>query len=211
MMPVDLYNKCYVFEKLAETDNYRSIKNLYTFLNKISSLKNFEDRIKLASKHFEKIGDGSARTVFALPEDKVIKIAKNDKGTAQNLEESKPELHTSITSRVIAADVEGAWVICHFAKDITHSRFQKLTGIDFDDLADALYYKFNNESDEFEKPKTYESIIKTKIFNDLANLIYADDLIIGDIARIESWGEDDERPVLVDFGLNKETYKDLYQ
>lgn len=207
-MSRSLGKKCLLFNKLAT--HLFIVKNNDPILSKLSETDSFDKRVAIASDEFDKIGEGSSRIVFQLSEDLVIKIAKNPKGLAQNKEETKPELQTKITNHVLASDSEGKWIIQRFAEKLNKKRFEEISGVDFDDLGESLHYKFNNDSDDYKKPKTYDQIIESPIFNELMGLIIKNDLQIGDLSRIESWGEIDESPVIMDYGLSRDIYDKFY-
>lgn len=207
-MASQLSKKCLLFEKLAT--NLFIVRNNDPLLSAISEAKDFDKRISVAEEKLDRIGEGSSRVVFLLSDDLILKIAKDVKGLAQNKEETKPELQTKITNKVIASDSEGKWIIQRFANKINKKRFEEITGVSFDDLGKTLYYKFNNESDNWKKPKDYNLVIESPIFNELMSLVACNDLQIGDLTRIESWGEIDGSPVILDFGLSRDIYDKFY-
>ncbi len=206
----DLLNTCSFFEKRAQEISISIIENDNPLLKELSSFKSFDDRVDFASDNFDKVGEGSSRIVFKFSDDKVIKIAKNEKGIAQNKEESKLELQTEITNRVLLADPSGKWIIEKFANKINKLKFEELTSLDFNDFSKTLHYKFNNDSSDWPKPKNYEDIIDSELFQQVMSLVACNDLQIGDITRIESWGEVDGLAVIMDYGLSRDIYDEFY-
>ena len=59
-------------------------------MEELVSLPSYEARVKYCQQRLQKIGAGSSRIVFAVDDEKVLKVAKNKKGIAQNLEEGEP-------------------------------------------------------------------------------------------------------------------------
>lgn len=199
-----------IAEFQSSVSNLKVIKNTDPFLRQLSEEKGFDERVKSSKDIFDVIGEGSARIVFKLPDDKVLKLAINGKGLAQNVFEARPELQAECCNKVLMADPDGKWLIVRFAEKLTEKKFEKLVGISFDKFNDALYYKFNNESDS-KRPKEYDEIVKNPVFHCLVELMMgAEDLQLGDLMKINSWGEVDGRPVVIDIGLSKEIYNSLY-
>jgi len=207
-------DKCNNFFKLSSdirVSKISIIKSDDPFLIKLNSLNNFDDRIAFAKKKHALIGEGSSRVVFKLSEDSVIKIAKNEKGVSQNLEESKPQMQRDCTNRILLSDTHGNWIVVRLAKRISKNRFKELTGFDFDSFSNLLFYKFNNEASGWKDSKNYNDIMSSDLFECLTSWIIECDPQIGDIIKIDSWGEVDSKPVLMDYGLSKKIYRDYYE
>lgn len=180
-------------------------------LKKISDAKEFSKKINIAKENFDFLGEGSSRVVFKLSDDYVIKIAKNDKGIAQNLSEMRPELQTSVTNKILVGDKKGSYIITSFAEDITEKEFEELTDMNFKQFSAAILYKFNQEDEKnFPKPRDYEEIKKNEYFKKMIDLIVHHDLLEGDAVRISSYGKIGNKVKLVDYGLDRDIYKKLY-
>jgi hypothetical protein len=205
--------RCHIFEKLASEEKtsieISVVKNNDEFLSKLSSLKSFDDRIELLKDHFKMLGEGSSRMVFDFGKDKIIKLAKNDLGIAQNLEEARISAQRTITNSIIVADPKGKYNIMRKIDLINKDEFKKLTGMDFADYAKALHYKFNNENN-YEKPKTYDKLIENDFFKDVVKFIADCDLQIGDLKKINSYGIFNDKVVISDFGLSRDVFNELY-
>lgn len=212
MGPKDLYRLCNEFERLAElsVSKVSVVENHDPILKEISSKKSFDDRVAIAEEHFEKLGEGSARTIFKINDKLVLKVAHNDKGIVQNLAEMKPQMQRPCTNHVVAADVKGKWILVRFTKNITKEEFKKRVGFKFDDFTESLFYKFNNESDNWPPPKAYDEIKKSELFKCIVDLIADCDLQIGDIDKPDSWGELDGKIILRDYGLTREVFNEYY-
>lgn len=203
-----------LFRKIAQyNSSIKSItitKNSDPFLQQLSKEKSFKKRIEMAKSLFDELGEGSSRMVFELPENKVLKLAINDKGIEQNLFEARPELQTECTNKISMADPEGKWLIVNKAEELTEKKFKQLIGISFSEFTDALFYKFNNESNA-KKPKDYEKIVKLPLFECIMDMMSGpNDLQLGDLYRLSSWGLVNDKVVLIDAGLSKDIYKNLY-
>lgn len=205
-----LYHKCAEFHKLSEGLNISVKPNTNPILKELSDIKSFDDRIEFAKKHWEWLGEGSSRTAFQMNDDLIIKIAHNEKGIYQDKTEMDPKAQCICVNPVLLADAAGKWIIMRNTEKLSEKKFKELIGFGFDTFMNALFYKFNNESDKWSKPRDYEDIEKNALFNCLADLIFKTDQQIGDLDKISSWRELDGRPVLVDYGLSKDVYKKFY-
>lgn len=105
-------------------------------LNKFKTIPSIIGKIKYANSILPKLGKGSSRIVFALSGDKVLKIAKNEKGFAQN--NAELELFTSpdtkpVVARIYDAAQDNSWLISEIVKPFSNSRaeWQAATGFDY--------------------------------------------------------------------------------
>lgn len=213
-MSVDLYLFSSNFARLAEElkqSKISVVKNTDPSLKQLSELPDFDKRLDLAKTLWSKLGEGSARAVFQLNEKLVIKVAINDKGLAQNKLEAQPRLHTECTCPVVAADPNGKWIVFKSNNSITEKEFKELTGMSFTSYCSALWYKFDNNSDD-NPPKDYDEIEQNPFFQCVLQLILANDLLIGDLGRgkISSYGELDGKVVIRDYGMDREEWKEHY-
>jgi hypothetical protein len=208
-MAISLYDKCLEYQKLAGP-KVSVEKNSNPVLQKLSEIKDFEDRVDFAKERWKLLGEGSSRTAFQINDKLIIKIAHDKKGISQNLVEMHPKAQMSCTNPIVIADAEGKWVIMRNTDPLTKEEFKKNVGFGFNQFMNALFYKFNNESDAWSPPKEYEEIEKSKLFNEVAELVFNNDLLLGDLEKINSWRSLDGRPVIADYGLDKKTYNKYY-
>ena len=201
------------FEKMANspTTQVSVVDNSEPLLKQLSDIKEFDDRIKFAEEHFKKLGEGSSRTAFQIDDSLILKVAHNEKGIAQNLVEMDPKLQRPCINKAEVADAAGKWIIFPSNDTITEKRFKEIVGFGFKPFMNALFYKFNNESDKWSPPRDYEEIEKNPLFMCLMETVLFCDLQLGDLDKCSSWGEVNGKVVLRDAGLNREVYKDYYQ
>lgn len=195
------------FAELAGSKG-RIVENNDEILKEISSLKDFDKRVELAEENFEKLGEGSSRTIFQISDSLVLKVAHKEAGIQQNSEEMR--IKSPCLNNVLAADTEGKWIIVRWTENITEDDFEDVVGISFKTFGKALYYKMNNEVHD-DKPKDYEEIIEHPLFKCLITAVVKYDLQTGDISKISSWGLLDGKVLLRDFGLTKEVFADYYE
>ena len=84
----------------------------------------FNGRVTAARARFTQIGQGSSRTVFALP-GKVLKVAHNFRGKAQNRAERNPAFsgdYKTLLCPVVASDPGGNWLVQERAEPFAAAR-----------------------------------------------------------------------------------------
>ncbi len=187
-------------------------KDLKTILKNLESLENYNSRKKYAEKNLKRLSSGSARLVYLSNKDTVIKLAKNDKGIAQNKAECNPKMKSKFLNKVIGHAKDYSWMQTHYLDKITVKDFEEMTDINFIDFDKAIRYGLKNVSGntDKEKPKNFDEVEKSEIYRELKRIGNQFKLLPGDLARISSWGTKDGRPVLIDAGLTKDVYAEFY-
>ena len=194
-------------EKLPEDSS-----NLKTVLKNLEKLETYQARTKYAEKNLKHLSSGSSRIVYETPDKTIIKLAKNDKGIAQNKAEANPKMKSKFLNEIISQAKNFSWLETHYLEKITEKDFKKMTDIDFDDFGNAIRYGLKDVSDSSKsKPKHFEEISKSEIYKEMKRVGEKFKLMPGDIARISSWGTKDDRPILIDAGLTKEVFEDYYE
>lgn len=180
------------------------------------SINSFSGRIKYANQHLiSKIGAGSGRAVFQIDNEKVMKIALNPKGVAQNDAEGEEYKQSyDVLARVFDVDPEGTWIEMELAKKVTPTRFKQLTGVSVDELATWLGYitgKVQYGSRDAIPPDLGENEFAEGLRSFAGDYDYE---VPGDFSRINSYGEvlrdGQPRIVVVDFGYDSESHR-MYQ
>lgn len=201
----------FVEEFLSE--DYPSNFNFEEF----NSIKSYNGKLKYANERLQKLGSGSARVVYKVDDEKVLKIAKNKKGIAQNSVEAEGYLQNyEIVAKVFETDYDDFWIEMEWAKKVTPTRFREITGIDIKKLWNFLFYDKSNRNQTMSlTPEEIEKIDENEFVQNLMSLIHDYDMIYpGDFGRLSSYGEvmRDGKPtiVLVDFGLTSSVYYDYY-
>jgi hypothetical protein len=193
-------------------------------LNQFKSIRSFRGKVRYAREKLGKpLGSGSSRIVFKVDDNKVLKLAKNHKGQSQNYVESKwgdDRLFGDILSQTFDHDEEyNFWVEMELARKTTPLEFKQKTGFELKEV----YYFLRNETDFRSKTRSSLNIDKEKqerlknseFIKSLLDLVYSTEILCGDIGKISSWGkvtrDGEDRLVLVDFGVDKDTYSAHYQ
>lgn len=205
-----LFDRCKKFWKTATELKVSLVENDDPFLKQLSELKDYDDRMDLAKKKFELLGEGSARAAFKISDDLILKVAMNDKGIAQNKVEGEFELQKPCVASVVAADAEGKWLIMHFTETMTKEAFKKIVGFGFDSFMNALFYAYNNESDSWVEPKEYDQIRKHSLFKCLGEMVVDGSCLLGDFDKTSSFGIRDGKVLLRDWGFSKDVHDEYY-
>ena len=99
----------------------------------------FAKKVQYCREHLgNPVGNGSSRMVFDAGGGKVLKLAKNKKGLAQNLVEiqnSNDYLNNDMYPKVFEADEEnGTYIIAEFAEKAKKSQFKQRIGVTYDEF-----------------------------------------------------------------------------
>ena len=197
------------------------------------SLKSYAARVKYCNSRLRKIGSGSSRITYAVDDEKVLKLAKNKKGVAQNNVENQKWLSSyGLFAEVYEYDDNGLWLEMQLARKAKVSDFKRLTGYGFDvfcayvDYVHSWYARRgypaysiprNASFDQiFNSEKFQEGLDNYNLFNSVQSYLCDSQLeAVGDIKRISSWGvvseNGEERLVMVDFGLDDEVFQNYYR
>lgn len=172
------------------------------------NIMSFAGKQRYATQHLlGKIGVGSGRAVFRIDDEKVLKVALNERGRAQNDAESWAyKQNYDVVARVFDVDNDDMWIEMELAKKITPRRFRELTGTSPEEVSawmaniqgkvgwgmpgrdlseNEFAYDLNQFTEDFQYP------------------------LPGDFSRISTYGEvlrdGVPRVVVVDFGFDSKT------
>ena len=203
-------------------------------LDYLTSCRSFNERVKYCKKMLgPPIGNGSSRIVFQLDDETCLKLAKNNKGVAQNLEEIRIERDRFISyipKIYNGSDAEnGLWVITQYVLPAKPIDFEKVLGISFKEVAEfaeytekrfnysASYYNIRN-ADKIVRnlyDKYEDNEIVTELFGDIEDLKSSYDQCVGDLTRIQNWGMVRENGntflVILDSGFSEEVNNNYYR
>lgn len=203
----DLFYTLATSEKLPENSSTLSV-----ILKNIEGLETYQARIKYAEKNLKHLSSGSSRIVYETPGKTIVKLAKNDKGIAQNKAESNPKMKSKFLNEIIKHAKNDSWIETHYLDKITEKDFEDMTGIEFPDFDDAISYGLKNVSESSkDKPKNFDKVFKSEIYKEMKRIGEKFKLMPGDIGRISSWGTKDDRPILIDAGLTKDVFEKFYE
>jgi hypothetical protein len=201
-------------------EDYPSSWNIETFKN----LKSFSDRIKYCNEHLSRISSGSSRVVYKIDDEKVLKLAKNKKGIAQNeveIEYGRDYYLSDIVAKVFDYDeVNSLWVEMELAKKIKASDFKRIVGYNFEDIEKAIqnYGVDTGNAKAVMKykidPELWADMWENEFMYSLFNYIGNYSVPVGDLKRINSYGivnrDGQDTIVLIDYGLTHDVYDSYY-
>ena len=200
-------------------------------MQQMLSLPSYAARVRYCTNRLKKIGSGSARVVFAVDDEKVLKVAKNQKGVAQNQEEMQDwkQNYYDCFAKVYDASEDGIFLEMQAARKAKNSDFKRLTGYDFKvmeawiDYTASLYrrahgitYRDRSYDKLFDSEEWDEGLQNYNLFASVHSYLCDTCLdSVGDMKRLSSWGvvseNGEERLVLIDFGLSDEVYSNYYK
>lgn len=182
-------------------------------LKNLEKLETYAARKKYAENNLEHLSSGSARIVYLTPSKTVIKLAKNDKGLAQNKAETNPQMKSKFLNQVIKHADNYSWMETHYLEKITTVEFEEMTSIPFSDFDEAIRFGLKNVSENtgLKKPKNFDKVEKSEIYKEMKRIGEKFKLLPGDLARISSWGTKDGHPVLIDAGLTSDVFDQFYE
>ena len=177
------------------------------------NIKSFAGKQKYAKERLlRKVGAGSSRAVFKIDDEKVLKVALNNKGLAQNLAESEGyKQNYDALARVFDIDEDDMWIEMELAKRITsEKRFKQLTDTTPNELVQWLMYRSSNK---WAKPIV--NLDDNEFYQDMQDFVFDYQYPVpGDFNRLATYGEvlRDGKPkvVVIDFGYDQNTH-DIYR
>lgn len=207
-------------------ENFQEIDEDYPLdfsLDKFKEIKKYSDKIKYAKQYLGKpLGVGSSRIVFKVDDTKVLKLARNEKGLAQNSAEIDwRQMDSPILAKIFSFDRDSLWIEMELARKAKLSDFKKIFNINLEELDTYLTIKYDEHRKKeypFHLDPNAKDILKKldKIeeMSELVDFMHDSLSPVGDLGRLSSWGvvnrNGKEVLVLVDYGLTEDIYKCYY-
>lgn len=185
-------------------------------LQTLSSISSFKGRMNYCIEHLGKnIGRGSSRMVFQIDDEKVLKLAINAKGIAQNQQEislGNDYYVPSIFPEVLCYDDDSLWIVSQFVLPAKSSDFKQCLGITFEEFCDWLRAIEKNYSYALD---IYDKSTDQDFLNDVEDYVKNYDIPSGDMRRLANWGlrkvYNNIELCLLDNGLTQEVYNSYYR
>jgi hypothetical protein len=194
-------------------------------LEEFSNLTSFKQRKEYCQERLKRIAMGTSRITYMVDDTKVLKLAYNKKGLAQNDIEATYSRYRdvkNITAEVFAYDKNDFWVEMELAKKVTPQIFEKVVGYSFNDYISAMnnhYFATN--------PQRSKNRRKRKIDDELVDEMWENDFIydmlsflgnydapVGDLMKIDSYGlvkrDGVDAIVLIDYGVTNDVWDSYY-
>lgn len=204
-------------EEVAQYPEGFDIKTLKT-------LPSFAEKKRYIMKFLPYMGAGSSRIVFAADNGTVLKLAKNQKGIAQNEAEydisqyAEDSGFEDLITKVLDSDPDNLWVESERARKATSADWKKIYGITQREAMFKLWQNLSTSRRSFQRDNIAELEKSNPKFVELLkalqNFMEVNSVLSGDIARPSSWGvvsrNREDRLILLDYGYTAETQK-LYR
>lgn len=194
-------------------------------IKEFSKLTSFNSRIKYCQERLKRIGSGSARIVYQIDDTKVLKIAKNAKGLAQNeveISHSQYDDLSEITANVFNYNQDNLWLEMELASKVTPAIFQQVTGFSFDDYCAAVHNYGNRDTNPSSRgyynkkvdPEIVDLMWGDEFVRDIFSYIADYNIPVGDFQVLTSYGlvkrNGVDTIVMVDFGLDSDVCASFY-
>tara|TARA_R110000851_G_scaffold251971_1_gene404465 strand:- start:31821 stop:32471 length:651 start_codon:yes stop_codon:yes gene_type:complete len=188
------------------------------------SLTSFNKRIKYCEAKLDRISSGSSRIVYQIDDEKVLKLAKNTKGLAQNeVEIEYGQYHdlSYIVARTFDHHPKDLWLEMELAEKVSKGRFESITGFKWNDYCLAVSkhgYNVDNRINKYNPdvdPEVQERMWDDQDFcYEIFNFIGNYGLPVGDLLRLSTYGvvkrDHGESIVIIDYGLTQEVNTNYY-
>lgn len=201
-------------------------------IEEFKSIRSFADRVKYCENRLKKLGAGTSRRVYQIDNEKCLKLAKNRKGIAQNIEEINlgNDIYAgSCFTKVYDYDQNGLFVEMELARRAKESDFKRLVGVPFDVYCDIIvrtaanYLPNNNQSRNWINKSMEDSY--EYVMDNIDDFEFINEVIeymanfqvkaYGDLQRLSSYGvvirNGQEKMVIVDFGLTEDVFNTYYK
>lgn len=192
-------------------------------MDEFKQLTSFNARIKYCQERLRRISSGSSRIVYQIDDTKVLKLARNKKGLAQNEVEERNSGGDYPTAEIFDYDENGLWNEMELATPLNEKIFLEITGFNWRDYV-AVVNNYGNEVGDVNKRSgrkipVDQSIVEAMWEDDgfvREMLTYIGDLGqgVGDLMKLNSYGvvnrDYGKDIVIIDYGLTDDVYDNYY-
>ncbi|MBP5456187.1 MAG: hypothetical protein J6Y37_06780 [Paludibacteraceae bacterium] len=192
----------------------------------LSSIPSFKKKVEYCNTHLGKpIGSGSSRKVYQIDDEKVLKLAFNKKGIAQNEAESEwYKQNFDCIPKVYEADDNGLWVVSEYVLPAKVNDFKVCLGLTFDEFVSFIGAVYNQyDRNRFARYRPYrmmdddrfEELIETnEALQDINNYMSDYQPPLGDLTRLRNIGlakrYGEPYIVFLDHGLTDDIFDQYY-
>lgn len=191
-------------------------------MEEFKALTSFKDRLNYCNNNLKRIASGSSRTVYKIDDTKVLKLAKNKKGLAQNETEidlGSQSYYSNIIAQIFEYEENGLWVEMELAEKINIGKFRMITKFDISDIAKYLINFQDSNNGKGEKYHLQQPLLQRlhddEFVQSLSDFVAGTDALAGDMGKLDSYGlvnrGGEQNIVLIDFGLNHQNFTALYR
>ena len=199
-------------------------------LQTLSSIKSFAGRLKYCKQMLgPTFGSGSSRIIFEIDDEKVLKLAKNQKGLAQNEFEEETSRYGGMVVKVFECADDCSWLVEENCIPAKEKDFEQIIGLPFETYCDLVRWYYSRYSASDRHPRlftmTYDEAdaLVDKLYEEddygfvprIFNLMGDYQLPFGDLTRISTYGmvnrDGEPEIVVIDSGLSEEILDTYYR
>lgn len=219
---IEILEKNEVGMNESKSNINEAMKDTFSF-DTLSSLPSFAQRIRYCKEQLgQPIGNGSSRMVFQIDDEKCLKLAKNEKGMAQNDAEYDwgaqnygvmPKLYDS------AEDGE-SWIVVEYVLPAKKQDFKHCLGITWEDYC-RFVIKVYNRYARRPMPSSmsddeYQMLLDNNEWLARLDSYMADYQVpFGDLVGLRNYGlvmrDGDPEIVILDSGLTQQIWEEYYK
>ena len=200
----------------------------------VNNRTSFKSRLAYALERAKRIGTGSSRVAMTIEYDgrpTVLKIAKNQKGLAQNSVEASIlddgyASQLGILIPLIDYDTqnrEPTWIHTEMAQKATNKQLCQIMGCDNLDQLINMAWSITGKKSYTGNYQSFVAFLRqrgvsteqidrmSEYANTLADLNSNFDIELGDLSRPANWGIYQGKPVLIDVGFNSNVMNQYYK
>lgn len=204
---------------------HEAMNNTFSF-EELNNIKSFPKRVAYCKQHMgNPIGNGSSRMVFQIDDEKVLKLAKNQKGIAQNdVEADWGAQNYGVLPNLYEEANDDTYIVTEYVLPAKPQDFQVCLGMSFEDFCNFVKKCFKSYASSRQSFGVSSNINDDKFSEILENNEWLDQFYtylsdyqppLGDLLRIANYGlcKRDGKPeiVLLDSGLSQQVWDDYYQ
>lgn len=190
-------------------------------MEEFNKIPSYRGKIQYVQSLLQRISSGSSRIVYKIDDEKVLKLAKNKKGLAQNEVEGTPDYmrdSLGIFAKVFSVDENNFyWIEMELAKKVSKSRFKELTGFTIEEMDLLMRYLYARSKN---RVVNLDPKLKERAFKEDSYYLNIEDFVANfnfnpmDFTRLNSFGEvsRDGEPtiVIIDYGLSNDVWATYY-
>lgn len=217
-----LYCKIPKIIVLTESQIREAMDGIFSF-DELQSIRGFRGRMMYCRRHMgPPIGSGSSRIVFQIDDEKVLKLAKNDKGIAQNQVEADwlAQKYGVVPKLYDVAD-DDSYLVSEYVLPAKAADFKQCLGMTFKEFCGFVEYcgsQYGRKSSllpMMNSEKAEELIENNEWLSDFNRYVTDYQLPVGDLMRIANYGlcKRNGKPqiTLLDSGLTNDVYDSYYR
>lgn len=163
-----------------------------------------------------KVGEGQGRVVFKLGNSQVLKVAKDVGGQGQNKAEAtvcSADGSLDLFPQVAELGPQNMWLVTQEASGMTEDLFQKLTGLPWAQFTSGLKGAFEGKAVNVKDTdrQNFIEASKNQFFTKIVRVVKACSYEPGDLAKLDSWGVINGKPVIIDSGFTEAVNQTYYK